>query len=73
MFDLFAFEYGWTLPEILDLTNEEVLLMQGAMEHRYKLQEKAQKDAEKSGGRGKSGPKKKIQDVLGKYKSSVVD
>jgi len=78
LIDLFASEYGWTVPDVLDLTTEEINLMQRGIEHRFKRQEQAMKDHSK--GRGKnsrdpnfSAPKKKLENVLRKYKDSVVE
>ena len=78
MIDLFASEYGWTVPDVLDLTTEEINLMQKGIESRFKRQEQAQKEYSK--GKGKHGrepnfssPKKKLENVLSKYKANVVE
>lgn len=39
--------YGWTIPDIIDLTLDDVKLIQGAAVRRFKAEEKAYDDAAK--------------------------
>ena len=67
---MFGDTYGWTVDFVLDLTIPEVELLQDAMLSRLKKQNAANDNATKSSKSNfkRGGPKKNIQDVMGKMK-----
>ena len=64
---MFGELYGWSVSEVLDLTLPEVSLLQDAITERMKRTEKAMNKDSKSSSNYSKGPKKKIENVLGKY------
>lgn len=64
---MFGELYGWSVSEVLDLTLPEITLLQDAITERMKRTEKAASRDSKTGPNYSKGPKKKIENVLGKY------
>jgi len=67
---LFGDTYGWTVDEVLNLTIPEVELLQDAMLARLKKINAANEDAAKNSKSNfkRGGPKKRIENVMGKMK-----
>lgn len=69
LIDMFGDTYGWTVSDVLDLTLPEVNLLQDALIARVKRMERAMEKKEKGPhSNAFSAPRKKLENVLGKYK-----
>ncbi len=64
---MFGELYGWNVAEVLNLTLPEITLLQDAITARMKRTEKAMDSDKRKGPNYSKGPKKKLENVLGKY------